>query len=107
LGRRVSSQWEVYDPETETSDTVEIDGIITDYDSTTDRYKVHYEDEDNPDELEAIPLVGDGSELRLIDGVGMYEEKINELLSTGKAFMLNFPSVWFYFTLQLCIVVYF
>ena len=78
MGRKVSSKWNVYNHETDRHDTIEIGGIITDYDGTTDRYKVRYEDEDNPEELEAIPLVGDGSELRLIDSAGMYETKVNE-----------------------------
>lgn len=88
MGRKVSSKWNVYNHETDRHDTIEIGGIITDYDGTTDRYKVHYEDEYNPEELEAIPLVGDGSELRLIDSAGMYETKVNELLSTGKPYLL-------------------
>ena len=101
IGRRVKQNWEVYpnDEESESEgidgtmkesssaaeiefESVEMDGTIKEYDPATDTYSVFY-DQDGTTVSEGIPPRSVESELRLIDGSGVYEEKVNELLATG------------------------
>ena len=102
IGRRVKPNWEIYpnDDESESEgidgtmkesssaaeiefESVEMDGTIKEYDPATDTYSAFY-DQDETTVSEDIPPRSVESEVRLIDGSGVYEEKVDELLATGK-----------------------
>ena len=88
MGRRVKQMWHIYPNDDESGsegkfESVEMDGTIKEYNTEFDAYDVYYA-QDGTTVREEIPPRTEESEIRLIDGSGVYEEKVDELLATGK-----------------------